>query len=359
MQNNKQARLFFFMLLLLAAVSAYLLLRPFMQLLILSFVIALIYRPVYLFIKKRLHAKESISAYITLLLIFLTAVLPILAIFTVVTTQFLSIANDIRSSGTITSESFSLEVIADQINSVAANFPQLEYQVTTQQLSSSLKELIEPVSGIALNNVVSLGGNALNAFTGIIIFSTVVITVLLNYNRLIQVIHQLSPLPNEVDKRYLDRLGSMGTSMVKGTFLVALAQGLATGIFLWIAGINYIALWVLISIILSVLPLGAGFLVLPLGIVQIISGQVWQGIFLIVTYLLITGNIDNVMRPLLVPKEASLHPALTVLGLFAGLKAFGFLGVILGPMLMIFISTTLEVYVEYYKEKSVTPKITQ
>ena len=68
-----------------------------------------------------------------------------------------------------------------------------------------------------------------------------------------------------------------------------------------------------------------------------------------VWHLLVVTNIDNVLRPLLVPRAARLDPALMLLAVFAGIAMFGFWGLIIGPVLMIIIVTTISVYLAVYK----------
>jgi predicted PurR-regulated permease PerM len=82
---------------------------------------------------------------------------------------------------------------------------------------------------------------------------------------------------------------------------------------------------------------------------MLLTGQIWQGLLLILGHMFIVGNEDNILRPKLVPKEARLDPALTMLSVFSGLAFFGFLGIVLGPVIMIVIVTTIEVYLEVYK----------
>jgi predicted PurR-regulated permease PerM len=66
----------------------------------------------------------------------------------------------------------------------------------------------------------------------------------------------------------------------------------------------------------------------------------------------IVTNIDNVLRPKLVPKDAKLNGALTILSVFAGIKVFGFLGIVVGPIIMILITTTVNVYVQVFDKKA-------
>jgi choline-glycine betaine transporter len=60
-------------------------------------------------------------------------------------------------------------------------------------------------------------------------------------------------------------------------------------------------------------------------------------------------NVDNFLRPILVPKQARLDPALMLLSVFSGIAMFGFFGIILGPVIMILIVTTISVYLAVYK----------
>jgi predicted PurR-regulated permease PerM len=76
---------------------------------------------------------------------------------------------------------------------------------------------------------------------------------------------------------------------------------------------------------------------------------VFGGIFVITWHLLVVTNIDNFLRPILVPREARLDSALMLLAVFAGITMFGFWGIIIGPVLMIVIVTTVSVYLLVYK----------
>ena len=73
------------------------------------------------------------------------------------------------------------------------------------------------------------------------------------------------------------------------------------------------------------------------------------GIFVIAFHIVVVTNIDNVLRPILVPREAKLDPALMLLSVFAGITMFGFLGIVIGPVVMIVIVTTISVYLWVYQ----------
>lgn len=95
---------------------------------------------------------------------------------------------------------------------------------------------------------------------------------------------------------------------------------------------------------------GISFVVLPMGIILILSGDVWQGILILAGFYGFVNWLDNLLRPRLVPKEAHLNPMLLILSVFGGLALSGLMGVIYGPVIMILFVTTIEMYVAYYQD---------
>jgi predicted PurR-regulated permease PerM len=108
-------------------------------------------------------------------------------------------------------------------------------------------------------------------------------------------------------------------------------------------------MFVIFLTVLSFIPLGSGIITIPLGIGMALFGNITGGIFVVVFHVVVVTSIDNLLRPFLVPKSAHLNAALMLLSVFAGLKMFGFWGIVLGPVLMIIIVTTISVYLAVYK----------
>ena len=94
-----------------------------------------------------------------------------------------------------------------------------------------------------------------------------------------------------MNQTYLKKMGDMTTAMVKGQFAIAVMQGLSGTISLWIAGIDYLAFWFVLLTFLSIIPLGGGIILIPLGIVLILTGNIWQGALILLWHFLITTNI--------------------------------------------------------------------
>jgi predicted PurR-regulated permease PerM len=141
----------------------------------------------------------------------------------------------------------------------------------------------------------------------------------------------------------------MTKGMVKGQFIIAFLQGLTDASLLAAGGLSDLFFFFLILLTaFSIIPLGGGVIAIPIGVVMLLTGHVWQGLLVIIGHIIIVTNIDNVLRPKLVPKDAKLDGALTILAVFAGIKIFGFLGIVIGPVLMIIITTTVKVFIDVF-----------
>lgn len=142
----------------------------------------------------------------------------------------------------------------------------------------------------------------------------------------------------------------MTTGVVSGQFVIAICQGLTATIALQLTGFGYF-FFLLLFTFLSIIPLGAGILVVPIGVLMILSGNVGGGIFLLLVQYLLLANIDNVLRPLLIPKLIRLNFALLMLSVFGGLSVFGFMGIAVGPIIMVLVITTVQMYVPYVETR--------
>jgi hypothetical protein len=172
---------------------------------------------------------------------------------------------------------------------------------------------------------------------------------------MLQMLRKMSPLSDEMDEKYIHRITVITKSMVRGVFVLAVAQGLTMGFFFWIGEVKYASFWMLISIFMAMLPLGCGVVAVPIGIIHIILGNVWQGIVILLGYAVVVSGIQYYLTPRLVSREARLNSALVLLSVFGGLKMFGFMGLVYGPVIMIFLVTTIEIYMDYYRiSKSAT-----
>ena len=236
------------------------------------------------------------------------------------------------------------------VNDLLARIPFVHTTVTSEMLRKTLVSAAQTIGKWLLQFLQNAAGSIPAAVTGAIIFLYVFVALLINRDKLRTLIGQLNPLGEEVTDLYLRKMGSMVRGTVSGQFVIALCQGVAGAASIYVAGFHHgFFMFAILLTALSIIPLGGGIVTIPFGIGMIFYGNIVGGAFVVLWHLLVVTNIDNFLRPILVPRDARLNSALMLLSVFAGIAMFGAWGIVIGPVVMIVIVTTIDVYLAVYK----------
>ena len=236
------------------------------------------------------------------------------------------------------------------INGLLARLPIRNITVDAESLQRWMVTAAQNIGESLLHVLQGSVGGIFGAVTSSIIFLYVFVSLLVNSDKVNTLIRRLNPLGEEVTDLYLGKMGAMVRGTVKGQFVIAVCQGIAGAVSIYIAGLHEgFFIFAILLTALSVIPLGSGIVTIPLGIGMVLFGNVAGGLFIVLWHLLAVTNIDNFLRPILVPREARLDPALMLLAVFSGIAMFGFWGIVIGPVVMIIIVTTISVYLAVYK----------
>lgn len=356
--NNTQKRALAIATIIALLFGAYFL-RGYFSMIVVSAILAFVYNPTYQWLLRKTKERRGLSITLTFIFALITIVIPLIIILAITVNQAIQFVDAIRSAS-IDSESAkqTLNNLINSFNSTISTVPGLSH--TAFSLDSVTAWLKDNIAGIAksiVNYLVSVVGGVGAFFTNAIIFIFVFMSMLKNQDKIMYYARKLNPLGEEASQHYMDKISAMTKAMVKGQFIIAFLQGLTDALLLWLVGFDYFFFWLVLLTFLSIIPLGGGIIVLPIGFIMLFTGHFIQGAVLILGHLLIVTNIDNVLRPRLVPKEARLDSALTILSVFAGIAMFGFLGIVLGPVVMIMIVTTIKFYVEFVESKNDQSKL--
>ena len=323
-------------------------LRRYFMLIVIAAIVAYLFTPLY----NRLRAKINggLATTLTVLAALATVVIPVIAVVSLATVQISRMLIGVSEWA----KTADLNALGDKaINTVNQLLGRLPFQtptITLDSLRSNLGKVAQTIGEWLLHTLSGAAGGAIGLITSAIIFLYVLISLLVNQTELITLIRRMNPLGEEANDLYLAKMGAMVKGTVKGQFIIALIQGTLGAISIYIAGFHdAFFVFAILLIALSVIPLGSGIVTIPFGIGMMLFGNVAGGAFVVLFHLIGITNVDNFLRPILVPREARLDPALMLLSVFSGIAMFGFFGIILGPVLMIVIVTTIAVYLAVYK----------
>lgn len=323
-------------------------LRNYFVLIVVAAVGAYLFTPLFNSFNKRLNS--GLAATCTLLSALAMVIVPVGLLVGLAIVQIArmvdSVAGWVRSTDLNNLGDKTLQLV----NQLLSHVPFVHVTVTAETLRKTMVSVSQNLGHWLLGVLQNTAGSLATTITSAIIFLYVFIALLVHRERLRTLIGQLNPLGEEVTDLYLQKMGSMVRGTVNGQFVIAFCQGVAGAASIYIAGFHHgFFIFAILLTALSIIPLGGGIVTIPFGIGMMFFGNIGGGIFVVLFHLIVVTNIDNFLRPILVPRDARLNSALMLLSVFAGISMFGPWGIIIGPVLMIIIVTTIDVYLAVYK----------
>jgi predicted PurR-regulated permease PerM len=323
------------------------LLWPFISVIVLAIVITGVFNPVY----RRLHGKfnATLSSLITCAIIFFVLFLPVSAFVGILANEAYDLyltARDAVVSNPI-KELIENSKIIDKINGILMNFG---IKISGDELNRGVAELGRTVGLFLYQQARSMTANIVNFVVNFFFMLLIVFYLLIDSRRLVSFIVGLSPLPNEQDEKLIQKFKDMAGAILLGNGLGGLIQGTLGGIVFAFFGFRSPFLWGVIMALLAFLPIvGVGAVFLPAALYLILQGRMAAGIFFIVFYVVLSGGIEYLFKPKLVGKRVQMHTLLVFLSIIGGLKLFGILGIIYGPLVVTAFLTLTDIYESSYQ----------
>jgi len=162
---------------------------------------------------------------------------------------------------------------------------------------------------------------------------------------MIRTLMRLSPLDDEYEERLLLQFDQTSRAVVLATVLSALAQGILTTAAFWALDMPSLVLLFLATTFMAFIPfLGPATVWVPVAIyLGAVEGRLTAAAVLVVFGLTVVATIDNVVRMFVLQGNSQLHPLLALLSVLGGLQVFGPIGILVGPMTVVFLQTLLEI----------------
>jgi predicted PurR-regulated permease PerM len=162
----------------------------------------------------------------------------------------------------------------------------------------------------------------------------------------------LSPLAEKDMDELLRRSISVSRATLKGTLLVALIKGTLGGLAFWAFGIPAPALWGVVMIFLSILPIVGPWLVMyPAALILLLGGHIWQGVALFLIASLVVGLVDNLLQPVLIGRDSGLPELIVFFSMVGGIGLFGVMGFLVGPVIAALVQVLLEIYGKEFRRQ--------
>jgi predicted PurR-regulated permease PerM len=198
-----------------------------------------------------------------------------------------------------------------------------------------IKEYIVNIRNFLFPKVVALAGGVLQVLLGFVLLLFVIFFLFRDGQKLGQRFIDFLPMTRDQALVLVRRTEEVLAACVYGVIMVAAVQGTLGGITFWLLGLPSPVTWGVVMTLLCTLPIVGAWLVwLPAAIGLAMSGDYTKAIILAIVGQFVISTIDGVLRPILVGQRAKLHELVIFFSVLGGLKYFGLLGILLGPVVM-------------------------
>jgi predicted PurR-regulated permease PerM len=348
-QNKECTRYFFVIFVVLVFYIAFLLVKPFISSILAAAVLAYLFYPVYEMLLRK-TGKKNLSAFIVAVILILMVTLPSAYILNKAAkeSQYLYVRGRQKL---LTGDIFGAGCDGEE-GTICRYSRSLNEMIMRPDVRYHLEEAMQRMSGFfseqASSFILSIPFIILQAF--IIFF--VMFYLLKDGRRLLEYITGLMPLKEAHKKRILSKLSEMTFAVIYGTIVVAFIQGVVGGFGYYIFGLPSVLMLAMTTTVAALLPfIGTAIVWLPISVSMVLAGLgvgnnsvVWSGIGLMLYGTLIISSMDNVVRPYIIGKKSGVHPVLVMLGALGGIYLLGFVGFIVGPIIIEMFIVMLEIY---------------
>ncbi len=342
MTNQRMQVIGFFTLLLLVLLVVALMWLPYLKMLAMGAILAILFAPVNKYFLKKIKS-PTFSALLTTLLVLLIIAIPVYFIGQAFYNEIFSLINNVKSNSSTLSWSALAQRLPSQLQGVSgALFADLGQKILSYaaNIFSGIKSIISNLASLVLALV-------------LIFFSVFFLTR--DSEKIINYFNSVFPLSQDHENRLISKLNHSISGVLKGLFLVALVQGTVATVGFLIFGMPQPFLWGAFTVIAALVPnIGTTVSMVPAVIVLFLSGSTGPAIGLVIWGAAAVGTIDNVISPHIIGTEAKMHPLLVLFSIVGGLKLFGLIGFLLGPIIMAVFLTLLDIYrtdLKVYLEK--------
>ncbi|GAB4336014.1 MAG: AI-2E family transporter [Desulfobulbaceae bacterium] len=341
-----QAR-FFFIIFFLSILLLGWVLWPFWQLLILAFLLAGIFRPIYSWLLRWMS--PWLASLLTCGLITLIVFVPLTFCIGALSTETLNLYQLIKDTKLLlkVQEFVQNNTLVREAQEVLAG---LGVNFDPSDLTGTLSK-IAGATGLFIYNQASVwAGNIMSFALQFCILILVVYFLLIEMERLLEFLIKLSPLPDDQDRLLLEKFMEIAGAILVVNGISGLFQGALGGIYFAIVGLKSPVLWGSVMAVLAFLPIfGIGLVLIPASVILLFGGHALLAAVTFVFYLVLSMTVEYLLKPKFVGDHVRMHTLLVFLAIIGGMSVFGVLGIIYGPLIVTAFLTLSELYMTVYR----------
>ena len=324
------------------------LLWPFISIMVSAAVVTAIFNPVYGFFSKIM--RPHYASLVTCILIFFILFVPIALCVGILSKEASDLIVMAKNSAVRDQLKNLIEnsSVIEKINHLLVRFDLQKISIAT--LIEPFSQMGQYIGGFIFNQARAIASNVFSFVVSFFFMLLIVFYLFVDGKRLVIFMTDLSPLPEDQDEKLIEKFEDMSVAILLGNGFSAVIQGIFGGIAFQLLSVGSPFIWGLVMTFLAFLPIvGIGAVLLPAAVYLFLKGQIGAGIFLIVFYVILSGGMEYFVKPKLVGDRVKMHTLVVFLSIMGGLKLFGIMGIVYGPLVMTIFLTLTDIYHSSYQ----------
>jgi len=332
MQITSTEKYFLFVLLLITVVITFLIFYPFLAMLVLSAAFAVVLNPLYLWIKKHLVKNIAWLASLLTVIIFLVCLcVPLFFVGKAVFNQTQDLYLNVISSG---NSNHFIESINSSINKLLPEGFSFDIHSKITQLVSSLS-----------NNLTQFFSSTINSIVMFVLMIFTLFYLLKDGEKWEKGFMKILPLRDNNTSEILINLKKSINRIFKGSFIIAIAQGILAWIGFTIFGIPNAIIWAIVAAVASFVPtIGTSIVTVPAILFLFFTGMHLQALGLLIWSIIIVGTIDNILSPYIISKDTEIPSLFILFAILGAVSLIGPLGILIGPLVLSLLYSLVSIY---------------
>lgn len=350
MEKNDYSSRFFILLLLLSLLLFLWLFWTYISAIVLALLLASVFSPLHHWLSRVLKGKTTLASLVMTFFIVLILIVPVGGFIG-------SLSNEAFDFYQKTKNAVSLQKIQESINGDSLWAEQLrnwgkmtgvEFNKETIQAASA--SVGKKVGLFLYNQIRSVASNLINFLIHFFLMILTIYYVLNDGGRLKDYLIELLPFPREQLEKVFGKFHEMGKAIFVGNGLSGAIQGVLGGFGFYIFGLESPLLWGTVVAFMAFLPIiGASIVFIPASIILFLHGKSGTALGFLIYNVVYSSVIEYIVKPRVIGKGMQMNALLVFIGIIGGIKLFGILGIIYGPLIITVFITMAEIYRLEYK----------
>ena len=332
METSKTEKYFLFALLIIILALTLAILFPFLTVFILAASFAVVINPLYLWIKRHITKNNSgIASLITIIMFLVVLCVPLFFMGSVIFNQAQNAYESVIVSG---NTDLFIQKIDTSINNILPD----GFTFDTYDKIASFTSLLA-------NNIGSFFTYTFNTLIMLIIMFFTMFYILKDGTSWKESFTKILPLSEKNIHEILSDLKNAVNRVVKGSFFIAIVQGILAWLGFWVFGVPNPALWGVVAGITSLIPnFGTSIVAVPAILFLYFTGLPLHALGLLIWSVLLVGMIDNILSPYIISQNTEIPPILTLFAILGGISLMGPVGLLIGPLTLSLLYSLVAIY---------------